>query len=265
MINSHVEQLCEDIRAIWQCTSSPVSLKKIADEEGIELAPGSYGSNFHGLLEYVSAEHCFILHYPNRNSGISYVRARFTVAHELGHYFLKAHRAELMNGNSQKCVVGFLSDDAMEKEADSFAASLLIPRSIMEKHIKVRGYMEAQNIIDMAEELKVSIPCAMIRYVQYATEACSVVMSEMGKVRFHVASDEMAEYGYKFIGWDQAIPRQSAAVKVLEYSSHKVVKSQKGSTRTWYSRRSHSCDVWEESYSLGYNGQVITLLSVIED
>jgi len=265
MIDSHVEQLCEKIRTVWKCTSSPVSLKKIADEEGIELAPGNYGNNFHGLLEYVSAERCFILYYPDRYSGISYVRSRFTVAHELGHYFLNAHRTELMNGNSQKCVVGFLSDNEMEKEADSFSASLLIPRSNMERHIKVRGYMEAQNIIDMAKELEVSIPCAMIRYVQYAIDACSVIMSENGKVRFHVASDEMAESGYKYLGWGQTIPPQSAAVKILEKESHKAVASNKGSTHSWYSKRPYSCDVWEESYSLGYGGQVITLLSVIDD
>lgn len=263
MINSHVEQLCESIRHTWECSSMPVSLRKIAEEEGIELAPGSYGGNFHGLLEYVSAERCFILHYPDQSSGIPFVRARFTVAHELGHYFLESHRRELMNGNSQKCVVGFLSDNDMEKEADSFAASLLIPRSIMENHIKIRGFMEAQNVIDMAKELKVSIPCAMIRYVQYATDACSVVMSEDGKVKFHVSSDEMAVSGYERLGWGQMIPRHSAAAMTLEKGKHKVVEQQKGSTLAWYSRRPYSCDIWEESYSLGYGGQVITLLTLM--
>ena len=138
--------------------------KKIADEEGIELAPGNYGNKFHGLLEYISSARCFILYYPDRSSGISFVRSRFTVAHELGHYFLESHRRELMNGNSQKCTVGFLSDNDMEKEADCFAASLLIPSSVIERHIRTRGFMDAKNIVDMAKSLKVSIPCAMIRY-----------------------------------------------------------------------------------------------------
>lgn len=55
-------------------------------------------------------------------------RARFTIAHELGHYFL--HMADSDN----KVITSFRMDHSLvEKQADAFAAELLMPEDSVRK------------------------------------------------------------------------------------------------------------------------------------
>ena len=55
----------------------------------------------------------------------------FSVAHELGHYFLPGHiDAVLADGDVHESRAGFASGDRYEMEADHFAATLLMPRSV---------------------------------------------------------------------------------------------------------------------------------------
>jgi hypothetical protein len=57
---------------------------------------------------------------------------RFTVGHELGHYFLEGHPEHLFKDGCtlHTSTTGFISDDRYEQEADAFAASLLMPKSL---------------------------------------------------------------------------------------------------------------------------------------
>ena len=72
------------------------------------------------------------------NSNIAYDgRKRFAIAHELGHYFIDEHSIALaQNLSAGHCSqTGFVSEIAVEREADLFAASLLMPeRRVQEKY-----------------------------------------------------------------------------------------------------------------------------------
>lgn len=262
MIDSSIEKLCEDVRETWGCATTPVDLNRIAGAEGIELAPGDYGPRFHGRLEYLLDEHLFVLYYPAAFLTASQVRIRFTIAHELGHYYLPDHRQALMDGKSHDCLIGFISDKASEKQADAFSASLLIPRRLLQSHIDKRGMMTLQSIREMARSLDVSLPCAVIRYVQYAAEACGVVVSEAGKVKYYIASDEMNAIGYRYMARQTDVPRKSKAWELLSAARHLQIEGMKTESSLWYSARPQATDLWEDSISLGYSDQVITLLSV---
>ena len=59
-------------------------------------------------------------------SGVSLGRKRFTISHEFGHYLL--HRTKLPNGiECDERVVTRREGKGIEKEADEFAAGLLMP------------------------------------------------------------------------------------------------------------------------------------------
>lgn len=262
MIDPAIEKLCEDVRETWGCTSAPVDLNRIASAEGIELAPGNYSHQFHGRLEYLLDEHLFILYYPDAFLSASQVRIRFTIAHELGHYYLPDQRQALMAGQSPDCHIGFISDKSSERQADTFAANLLIPRRLIQTHIDKQGMMTLKSIRDMARTLDVSLPCAVIRYVQYATEACGVVVSEAGKVKYYIASDEMEAIGFRYMARQMDIPRESKAWELLSSGRHVQIEGMKTASTRWYSNRSQSTELWEDSISLGYSDQVITLLSI---
>ncbi len=54
---------------------------------------------------------------------------RFTVAHELGHYFLPGHPERLFPAGDglHESRSGFISHDPLERQADYFASALLMP------------------------------------------------------------------------------------------------------------------------------------------
>ena len=64
---------------------------------------------------------------------------RFTVAHELGHYFLEGHYKHIFaDGNSRhESASGYSSDDPFEREADAFAAALLMPRRTVQASLRL--------------------------------------------------------------------------------------------------------------------------------
>lgn len=92
------------------------------------------------------------------NADESYLRRRFTIAHECAHYIL--HRSKIGDG---------LSDDAMyrsekmnskeEFEANNLAADLLMPRSLVAKFMR----QGLSNPSDLAERFRVSQPAMRVR------------------------------------------------------------------------------------------------------
>ena len=87
-------------------------------------------------------------------------RQNFTLAHELGHYYL--HKHQLMNKKHEDLIL--LRDNEytpMEREANEFAANLLMPEE------KFRNFINSgtNQVKDLAEKFNVSINA--IRYRAY--------------------------------------------------------------------------------------------------
>ncbi len=88
-------------------------------------------------MEYHRSRNRFLLLYNTKYDayllpGQHHPRTRFSIAHELGHYFLEPHRAYLRRtGKSHPSKGEFLSDRTIEMEADAFAAGLLMPSALL--------------------------------------------------------------------------------------------------------------------------------------
>lgn len=67
-----------------------------------------------------------------------YLRQAFTVAHELGHYFLHKDKKTEVFHRSQWLDPSLIKTD-QEREADWFAASLLMPKSLISLYFKQVG------------------------------------------------------------------------------------------------------------------------------
>lgn len=94
-------------------------------------------------------------------------RERFSVAHELGHWLL--HR-----GRSFKCRVddpsaNLSSERALEKEADSFAAHLLMPRPLFNPVVASLGKPTFQQLTRVADEFETSIMATTLRLANINT------------------------------------------------------------------------------------------------
>ena len=118
----------------WRCLvhfeidSFPVDILKITRAAGIrvvknssvgDLMPGEHGkSYFNG--------HCWIIIYDDRNP---VALSRFTIAHELGHFFLGHDMTHTRYENVQK----FGSKPVAEEQADTFALRLLAPACVIKE------------------------------------------------------------------------------------------------------------------------------------
>jgi Zn-dependent peptidase ImmA (M78 family) len=116
---------------IWKTIAGgkiPVILNDIVKALGVKVCaeeiPAYIRSD--GVSQMDGAGNCIIRY----RKGTSEVRARFTVAHELGHIILE-HIS--FDGSSSRCSV-----DAQEKEANTFASGLLIPVPDLRNFLKTK-------------------------------------------------------------------------------------------------------------------------------
>lgn len=75
-------------------SAKKVNLKKIARDNEITIVVGNYGNCFVGQLTHYMGEF-FILLNKDELEKAENGRLRFTIAHELGHFFIDDHRSKL--------------------------------------------------------------------------------------------------------------------------------------------------------------------------
>ncbi len=124
-------------------------------------------------------------------------RQRFTVAHELGHYFIDEHRLDLERGQSPHCsFVGLNSDEVIEREADFFASRLLMPQSKLSDCLgsHCKG-MEA--VLQIAKEFQVSTTSAAIRYAELNLHPCVIMYWNSSGLQWKRISDKLWNEGYR--------------------------------------------------------------------
>lgn len=108
------------------------------------------------------------------NAAASPVRQRFSVAHELGHWH--HHRGQQLAchaaGQRDRVSIG----DA-EREADRYAASLLMPHFMMTQVVADTS-MSMALVHQVAIEFRVSLMTAMLRLVDVHASAFAVIFEE---------------------------------------------------------------------------------------
>ncbi len=102
-------------------------------------------------------------------------RVRFTLGHELGHYFIDEHRNALLGGvGPHGSLCEYESAERIEQEADAFACNLLLPRGrfLAEGKSATAGLA---GILSLAEEFQTSVTATAIRYVREELVPCTVI------------------------------------------------------------------------------------------
>jgi len=260
-----IEDLVSEIRNAHGQTGPPINVFHIAREEGILLGPGNYGEEFDGRIEFHPQKNKFILFYPGNNKNRPSTRIRFSVAHELGHYYMSEHRKLLTQGQSHYSKSGFICDNKLEREADFFAAALLIPKKILNQFCVRKKFYTLKELVELANTWQTSLTGAGIRYVQCTSECCAIVLSQDCEVLFYLPSDDADCRGFKWLGRKKVSPR-SATVEAGKNQGSANVFEQASHTEMWFTDRRASCKLWEEAFPLGYTGLVLTILTFeIED
>lgn len=254
MMNPEVKQIIEDLH---EDAPLPIVLDTIIASEGnIRQRPANYGAKFNGRIEYIPEVHIFILYYPMEKSP----RVRFSIAHELGHFYIPEHRKLLLSGNSHNSKPGFVSKKKLEREADEFAANLLVPEEYLNKLIRRKSFLTLKELLESARELQVSATAMAIRYTKMTPEPCAVILWQQGQQKFYQASEELECVGFQWRGRNDVPVDSATAIAIKNQGSGSVYEKESNSEK-WFSRRKAQCPIWEEAFPLGYTGMVLTMLS----
>ena len=155
---SRIEDKATKILKENNAYSLPVDVESLLDSLDIELEVRELENEFSGFLVSRGSKYAIVV-----NRQHAKVRQRFTVAHEIGHYLLHAKRKgkesvfidrfHFRRSNPQPQGLNYKE----EREANTFAAGLLMPSELVRKYMD-EG--EVTSIKGIAEEFNVS-PQAM--------------------------------------------------------------------------------------------------------
>lgn len=159
----------------YYLVSGKVNLEEIARSESIRFINGDYNDYFIGQLVHYSNRFYIILN-NDLLAKTEIGRYRFTIAHELGHYFIDEHRSKLARGIS----LAFKEDSnhteckKLETEANHFAANILMPRK---RFIKQSAKFEFGfgGICPLSQMFDTSIECTTNHYVNLDLSASIMI------------------------------------------------------------------------------------------
>jgi hypothetical protein len=257
LARTHLESL-----GLWRLPVDPFA---IAKEEGVELAPGQYGQKFDARIKFVQAEKTFILFYREARYGLTEGRVRFSIGHELGHFYIPRHRGHLLRGESHNSVTDFRSQDRFEVEADAFSSALLMPHELYAAKLKDCG-LKTCNLNDFCRlsehAFQTSLTSTVRRYVEFDWEECSMIISENGAVKWSKASDSMRALNMGYIANGTPVPEKTPTGKLwAKLDRGPTLDREEGSVEAhWWFERPWRKRVWEETMPLGYTGLVLTFL-----
>lgn len=187
----------------------------LAAAESLGVTFNDYEDAFDGLLQHAAGRfHIFCN--LRRVEGPTSDRARFTLAHELGHYFIDAHRLRLERGQSlplSQC--DYESAQPIEREADCFASHLLMPAPRFVK--QSRGLPPGlAGILALRRHFGTSVTSTACRYAELGVTPCVVVKWSPGGVGWRFMSAAAWEAGLgKTIDTLTDLPAGSATARAV--------------------------------------------------
>lgn len=194
---------------------------------------------------------------------------RFTVAHELGHYFIPGHPDALFrNGDGiHESHSGFLSGDSIERQADHFAASLLMPSNLFISAMRRESAEGFKALEALAATCRVSLTAAARRFAEYADDPVAVVMSRGNKLEWYLLSESLRELpGLSWPRKGSLLPRDSATARFNEEPSNVALSRRIESTSPlsdWFDGP-YDIEMNEDVVGLGRYGRTLTVLFTTE-
>lgn len=191
----------EEIAKLNGFVKGPVDPFKVIDSElGQILAEGDdFRDSFDGRLSYHDGR--FLLLYNTRynrwsRNGEHHPKVRFTVGHELGHYYLDRHREFLVRRREAiESFTEFESNKEVERQADAFAAGLLMPRYLVSPHVNCEFDATMESIKEAASAFDVSLTSMMVRWTQLSHFPCATICVRHGQIQWGFVSEAFKRCG----------------------------------------------------------------------
>jgi Zn-dependent peptidase ImmA (M78 family) len=224
----------------------PIDIDGVINELGIQCLEKDMGnSEFGGFLQQEGDDYYIIL-----NSNYLYeTRRRFTIAHELGHYWIPTHQ-----GNSYECmsknINSYLAKDKKEIEANTFASEFLMPKSVFLKDIgKISPSIK--SILSLSDKYGTSLTATALKFVKLTQEPCVIILSENMDIKWEWKSKsfkyELLSKLHKDTNAYEMFSTKQAMIRDTIYSDYWVLNS----------KDDYIC---EDSFYFNGLNQVLTIL-----
>lgn len=239
----------------------PIDPRKIAGASRIKLMP--WKPDKLGISGFLMRS--------GENFGIGYSTAienpgfiNFTIAHELGHYFLSGH-VEALFGNADGThysASGFVSNSVHEREADAFAAELLMPAQFFKPALQRSG-SGFQAIQSLAKTGRTSIVATAIRFSKLCDDPVAVILTTGSQIEWCFLSKELKHCrGVYPLAKGSVLPTMSATAK-FNSDPARIERSEQVedfcSLSDWF-ERSPDVEFKEDVVGLGHYGKTLTVL-----
>lgn len=184
-------------------------------------------------------------------------RARFTVAHELGHFLMERHVPTGWRGfTCQAKDLRETRDEDLhlrqESEANRFAIELLAPPALFDPHLSAKP--DLRDAVHLRDHLNISLEASVRRMINRRAERLAAVWSHEGKVRYVVS---VKRFPYIPLEREDALPQEVHASHVIATVRPKVTAFAGTPCQAW-TRRS-TPDLFEQT-RLAPHGHAVTLL-----
>lgn len=254
-----IDEYVTDTLRLYKDQSVPIDPLFIAKEENLQIELLPNVEKKFGRIEYVKEARNFIA-YCSKLIEYNDPIARFSLCHELGHFFIDEHRSLLIKGGkAHNSKSGFICDALIEREADEFAAKLLIPPLFFRDYISEKKRLNIEGLQDLAKRCQASLTSACIRYVKADIEPCAMVMINGGNFQRYSPSESAANGGFANLG-HRNIPEQSIVNQAIQAGHSGNIFKAQSSTKEWYSSKRREAGVWEEAFVLGKTGRTLVML-----
>ena len=197
---------------------------------------------------------------PGQNRG----RRRFSVAHELGHYYIPTHK-DLATGwcGDADMTAGAHSGKVQEWEANDFATELLMPRYLFARDARGRD-PTFKEIVELAEPdmYDVSRTAAALRYVDVTRSACALVSARDGIIEWVAKSENFV---YRIPWRDDPVPTGSSAKAVFNGERATDV-AEPLDPYTWLETEQHQpVELFESTLAIPSQARVLSLVWVVSE
>lgn len=188
---------------------------------------------------------------------------RFSISHELGHYFLPGHIDQVIKDGVHVSRAGFVTNDPYELEADHFAAGLLMPETPFRKAMD--GFDPGLDAIDrMAELCVTSRTATAIRFAELSDAAVAVIVSTDGIIDYCFMSEAMKSLPkLDWIRKGTPLPSGTATAQLATDRERVAAGARvvdEVDVRDWLGGTTRAT-VAEETVGLGSYGKVLTVLT----
>ncbi len=241
----------------------PIDLPSLCQRLNIALHPMTDGNGPPGMLIHERGD--FIIAYAANTGNEGF--ERFCIAHELGHFHIPGHvEALFKTGTVHESRAGFISDSKHEREADNFAASLLMPKDLFKKAMPSANSGIAA-IQSLSSQFTTSLLATAIRFTNFTDDPVAIIVSSKNTIDYCFMSPSFKELkGLNWIRKNSPLPRSTTTFSFnqdpAKIASGKIVEATSDLSEWFGSEK--EIEVNEDVVGLGKTGQTLTLLYGIE-